>query len=214
VKLELQSVRDSAFQNYGQVLEGYDFTSFMDALKKTEQPTDATVYVPGNASLEADPVAVALRDRYYGGMPIQIGYCNGVNQILNCLEYHRDSEVDIATEDCILLLAKQEEIVDGLLDTAKVKAFLQPAGTAVELFATCLHYAPCSVTKGAGFHVAIVLPKGTNTEKPAYEAKNREDTLLTARNKWLLAHPDSPEAKGGAVVGLTGDNLDLEEVLW
>ena len=62
---------------------------------------------------------------------------------------------------------------------------------------------------GEGFQVLIVLPKGTNTEKPSFTPKNREDTLLTARNKWLLAHPDSDEAKGGADVGLKGVNLDI-----
>lgn len=213
MKLALKSIHDPEFAAYGQVLEGYDLATFLEALETTPC-TDAVVYVPSEAALEADSIFGQLENRYYGGMPIQIGYCNGVNSTLNCLEYHRDSEVDIATADCILLLAKQEEIVDGKLDTAKVMAFLQPAGTAVELFATTLHYAPCSATEGAGFRVAIVLPKGTNTDKPAYEAKNYEDTLMTARNKWLLAHADSPEAKGGAVVALTGENLDLREVLW
>ena len=37
-----------------------------------------------------------------------------------------------------------------------------------------------------------------------------EDEILTARNKWLLAHPESSEAKNGAKVGLTGVNIDLE----
>ena len=51
--------------------------------------------------------------------------------------------------------------------------------------------------------------KDTNTEKPAIEPKNLEDKLLWARNKWLIAHPDSSEAKQGAFVGLTGINIDL-----
>jgi hypothetical protein len=214
MKLTLLNVNDPEFLEFGQVLTGYDFTAFNKKLAATQCPEDAVVYVPGDASLESDPVMGELSARYYGGMPIQIGYCNGVNSMLNCLEYHKDSEVDIAVEDCILLLARQQDVRDGKLDTSKVKAFLQPAGTAVELFATALHYAPCSATKGAKFHVAIVLPKGTNLDKPAFTAKNHEDTLLTARNKWLLAHPDSSEAKGGAVVGLTGKNIDLCEDLW
>ncbi|MBR3068712.1 MAG: DUF4867 family protein, partial [Lachnospiraceae bacterium] len=56
-----------------------------------------------------------------------------------------------------------------------------------------------------------VLPKGTNTEKPVYEPKNDEDTWMTARNKWLLAHPESSEAAGGAHVGLKGENIDIAE---
>jgi hypothetical protein len=52
-----------------------------------------------------------------------------------------------------------------MLDTSQVAAFLLPAGTAVELFATALHYAPCSGSPGEPFRVAVVLPLGTNTEK-------------------------------------------------
>ncbi|MDL2233978.1 DUF4867 family protein [Ruminococcaceae bacterium OttesenSCG-928-L11] len=214
MQLKLYKVTDPEFAEYGQVLEGYDFTSFLQKLKATEQPSDGVVYVPSDSTLESDPAYEELKNRYYGGMPIQIGYCNGVNSTLNALEYHRDSEVDIAAEDSILLLARQADIRDNMLDTASVKAFLQPAGTAVELFATALHYAPCSAAKGAGFHMAIVLPLGTNTDKPVFAPKNHEDTMLTARNKWLLPHPDSNEAKGGAVVGLTGKNITLEEDLW
>ena len=60
-----------------------------------------------------------------------------------------------------------------------------------------------------GFRVIIVLPKDTNTEKPKITEKNLEDKLLWARNKWLIAHADSNEAKQGAFVGLTGINIDL-----
>lgn len=59
----------------------------------------------------------------------------------------------------------------------------------------------------------IVLPRGTNTEKPSFLPGNREDTLLTARNKWLLAHPESDEAKSGAVIGLKGENIDISEFI-
>ena len=32
---------------------------------------------------------------------------------------------------------------------------------------------------------------------------------MTARNKWLLAHPESSEARSGAKVGLKGVNIDI-----
>ena len=98
-----------------------------------------------------------------------------------------------------------------MLDTACVKAFRVPAGVLVEVYATTLHYAPCEVPEEDGFRVAVVLPKGTNTAKPVFEAKNDEDTWMTARNKWLLAHPESNEAKNGAHIGLRGINIDLAE---
>ena len=121
------------------------------------------------------------------------------------------SEINIGTKDFILLLAKQDEIVDGVLDTAKVKAFRVPAGEVVEVYATTLHFAPCHTCPHSGFRVAVVLPKGTNTEKPVIEAKNEEDKWLWARNKWLLAHPESNQAKRGAHIGLSGENIDIKE---
>ena len=38
---------------------------------------------------------------------------------------------------------------------------------------------------------------------------SEEDRRLRARNKWLLAHADSSEAKDGAYVGLKGENIDI-----
>ena len=81
----------------------------------------------------------------------------------------------------------------------------------VEVYATTLHYAPCHTDADAGFRVAVVLPRGTNTEKPEIVPSNDEDRLLWARNKWLLAHPASREAASGAWPGLRGENLDLEK---
>ncbi|MBO6065083.1 MAG: DUF4867 family protein, partial [Lachnospiraceae bacterium] len=132
---------------------------------------------------------------------------------LNCLEYHRDSEVDIAAEDCILLLARQQDCMGKMLDTSKVVAFFCPAGTCVELYATTLHYAPCSAKKGDHFRVVIILPKGTNLEKPAITVKNDDDARLFAANKWLIAHPEAGEAKQGAVIGLTGENIDIIDLI-
>ena len=142
-------------------------------------------------------------------MPIQLGWCNGHNTRLNCLEYHRDSELNIGAQDFILLVAKEDDIVDGRLDTAKVKAFRAPAGAVVEVYATTLHYAPCSAAPGAGFQVVIVLPLGTNGPKPAITPLNGEDETLWACNKWLLAHADSSEAAQGAPVRLDGINVDI-----
>ncbi len=208
--MKIQSVFDDSFATYGQVLEGYDFTELLDTLAaNSEKPEDSVIYVPSVDVLESTAVYQQLRDHEYGGMPIQIGYCNGTNTKLNCYEYHRDSEIDVAADDAILLVARQQDIVDGKIDSSKTEAFLCPKGTGVELFATTLHYAPCSAKKNQGFRVIIVLPKGTNEEKPDITPKNAEDAMLRARNKWLVAHPDAPEAKDGAHVGITGDNVDI-----
>ena len=65
----------------------------------------------------------------------------------------------------------------------------------------------------AGAEVAVVLPLGTNTDKPAIRAGNLEDEWLWARNKWLLAHPEAPEAAQGASIGLSGENIDIAPYL-
>lgn len=209
--MHIYSVTDSAFGPYGKVLEGFDTAELVKAMEAIELPEEGVAYEPGIASLEACAIFPELRDRAYGGMPIQLGMCWGRNTKLNGLEYHRDSEVNIGWKDFILLLAKQDEITDGVLDTEKVRAFRVPAGLPVEVYATTLHYAPCHSCPRCGFRVAVVLPRGTNTDKPVFEAKCDEDGWMTACNKWLLAHPESNEAKSGAHIGLSGLNIDIKE---
>ena len=208
--MKIYSVSDPEFRPYGKVLTGYDTTELVAAMNAIPLPENGTAYEPAIASLEACRIFKCLGNRAYGGMPVQLGMCWGHNTKLNCLEYHRDSEINIGTGDFILLLAKMEDIVDGKLDTAKVKAFRAPAGAAVQVYETSLHYAPCQVS-GDGFRVAVVLPRGTNTDKPEIKPQNDEDKCLWARNKWLLAHADSSEAAQGAYVGLVGENIDIAE---
>lgn len=210
--MQILSVFDEAFRHYGRVVEGYPLDGLMQALAETPC-TDAVVYEPRIEALHQAPHAQEIGEALYGGMPFQFGFCNGVNTKLNCLEFHRDSEFNLGTEDFILLIAKEEEIVDGKLDTAKVKAFKVPAGVMVECFATTLHYAPCSAKVGQGFRVLIALPENTNTDHRPVNRANMLDQMLWARNKWLIAHPDTAEAAQGAFVGLEGENIDIAKDL-
>ncbi len=207
--MKIYSIYDLEFEAYGKVLEGYDTAELLAAMERIPLPAEGTAYQPGIASLEACRIYGEFKNRAYGGMPVQLGMCWGRNTRLNCLEYHRDSEVNVGTGDFVLLLAKQEQIDDWMLDTACVKAFRVPAGVPVEVYATTLHYAPCHLNEAEGFRVAVVLPLGTNTAAPDIAPRCEEDRRMTARNKWLLAHPESAEAKGGALVGLRGENLDI-----
>lgn len=208
--MKIYSVFDKEFAPYGKVIEGFDVSELISAMEKIALPESGVAYEPAIPSLEAcTAVFDDMRDHVYGGMPVQLGMCWGHNTKLNCLEYHRDSEINIGTGDFILLVAKADDIVDWKLDTSKVMAFKAPAGALVEVYATTLHYAPCHVSASEGFRVAIVLPRGTNTQKPEYQPKSFEDTILTARNKWLIAHADADEAKNGAYVGLVGENIDI-----
>lgn len=207
--MEIKSVFDGEFARYGQIHEGYELDGLLAAMKAIPLPGSGTAYQPAIPELEALPIFELFGANAYGGMPVQLGMCWGRNTKLNCLEYHRDSEFNVGTHDFILLLAKQDEIVDGMLDTAKVRAFRVPAGVLVEVYATTLHYAPCHTDETEGFRVAVALPRGTNEAKPAVKAITEEDQLLWARNKWLLAHEDSAETGQGAAVRLSGGNIDI-----
>jgi hypothetical protein len=208
IEMTIYSVFDPEFTEYGKVLSGYDTNELIDAMNKVDMPAEGVAYEPWIDSLEACGIFKELGDNAFGGMPIELGMCWGYNKALNCLEYHRNSEINIGATDFVLLLAKQEKIIEGKLNTAEVKAFRAPAGAIVEVYATSLHYAPCMVSD-EGFRVAVVLPKNTNTDFAKSEEKNLEDKMLWARNKWLIAHPDAAEAKQGAYVGLEGENVSI-----
>ena len=207
--MKIYSVTDAAFRPYGKILEGYDTAPLCAAMRSIPMPEQGTAYEPSIPVLEECALYGALQNNAYGGMPIQLGLCWGYNTRLNCLEYHRDSEFNLGTEAFILLLAKQDEMENGVLDTAKVRAFRVPAGVLIEVYATTLHYSPCHADPAKGFRVMVALPAGTNTDFRLPGAPNPLDRQLWARNKWLIAHPDSAPAAKGAVIGLTGENIDI-----
>ena len=202
--MEIQKLTDTSFGKYGKVVTEFSFDKILKEMEHTPLPKDV-VYVPSVEELEALPEAAEVCRKGFGGLPVQIGYCNGDNHKLNALEYHRSSEIDIAADDLILLLGCQQDIEEGdIYDTSRVEAFLVPAGTAVELYATTLHYAPCSAKEG-GFRCVIILPKGTNEELPFRPAAEGENRLLTAVNKWLISHEEA--GIEGAFCGLKGENI-------
>lgn len=205
--MQIYKVMDERFKAYGKVVKDIDFSDMVRVLKEETPIPEDVAYVPGLEALESLPVMKELTRKVYGEMPIQIGYCNGHNSLLNALEYHRSSEINVAATDAILLVGKEQDITeDFTYDTSLVEAFLLPEGMAVEMYATTLHYAPCGVD-GAGFQVAIILPKGTNLDLEESH-QGGEDGHLTAKNKWLLGHPEGglPE---GSPMGLTGKNLSV-----
>lgn len=205
--MEIQNVNDESFKAYGRVMKEYDVCRLRKEMEHTPLPADGVIYVPSVEELEALPAAECFRDMAYGGLPIQVGYCNGSNHALNALEYHRSSEINIAVTDLILLLGRQQDLeVDYTYDTSKAEAFFVPAGTVIEVYATSLHYAPCTAT-GSGFRCVVILPKGTNTELDFFVSKEGEGKLLAARNKWLIAHREAEIE--GAFCGLKGTNITV-----
>lgn len=210
--MKIHSVNSEEFREFGVVLDNYDYKELFENLSNTIIPRDGIVYVASLSSLEECREAKKMEKRGFGGYPIQVGYVGGVNTSMNCLEYHKSSEYNIAMNDIILILGKQQDITDGVFDSSLCKAFFVPAGTGVELYATTLHYAPFSVSED-GYRVICVLPRGTNDIKIPFEIINVEDKMCFGVNKWLIAHCDAPEVNDGAYVGIRGKNIksgDLE----
>ena len=207
--MKIYNVTDERFKAYGKVVKDIDFSEMVRVLKEETPIPEDVAYVPGLEALESLPAGEELSRKVYGEMPIQIGYCNGHNSLLNALEYHKSSEINVAATDAILLVGKEQDITeDFTYDTSLVEGFLLPKGMAVELYATTLHYAPCSVGD-EGFRVAVVLPQYTNLLLEG-EHKEGEDRLLAAKNKWLIGHAEGglPE---GSYIGLIGKNIDCRE---
>ena len=203
----MKSVYDKEFALYGKVLEGYDFSELFEALTELPVPEEGIIYEASVESLEKCKVFMELQNRGFGGMPVQAGYVGGTNDRLNCLEYHKSSEFNIAKDEVVLLLGLESDIQAGKYDTKHAEAFRIPAETGIELYGTTLHYAPC----GRGYRVACILPRSTNEAGQISVCVTEEDQMYAGKNKWLLAHPDSPAADERAYLGLTGENLAIEE---
>lgn len=180
-------------------------------LKNTPVPEEGTVYVASEPSLEVPELVNQFQNQVFGGLKIQIGYCNGHNRVLNCLEYHRNSELNICEKDTLLMVAPISAIHNGIIDTEAVEVFLMKAGTAVLFYETTLHYAPCTGDGEDYFRMCCVLPRDTNTARPEGVGTAGESGFLTNNNKWLFAHKDSPEGRAKLTAGkLIGENIVLK----
>ena len=205
--MQIQNINEESFKKYGKILTGYHVDGILAEMEHTPL-TREVIYVPSVEEMEALPDAEEMKNRGFGGLPIQIGYCNGDNRKLNWLEYHRSSEINIAVNNLVLLLGREQDIeADDTYDTSRVEAFFVPAGTVIEVYATTLHYAPCTAEGENGFRCVVVLPKGTNTELDFAAGAEGEDRLLAAKNKWLIAHEEAGIV--GAFCGLKGENVTV-----
>lgn len=211
--VEIIPVSDERFNSYGRVLSGYDFSEVITYMEsQTDIPEEGNVYVASVEAMEAFQIRDEVRSRLYGGMPIQIGYCNGRNSTYNGFEYHKGSEINVAVTDFMLVLGHSYDIVDGSYKNSDARVFFVPKGTAIEMFSTTLHLSPLKVCD-QGFKGVVILPKGTNTpltEEEKVKGDDPENKLLLQRNKWVIAHPDrEPLIKQGAYPGIIGENKEL-----
>ncbi|MDT2046136.1 MULTISPECIES: DUF4867 family protein [Priestia] len=206
--LSFYHVEEKQFKNYGKVITDYNFDEIKAYMEEIQIPSEGNIYVASDSIMEEKSLKKQIEANSYGQMPIQIGYCNGLNTSLNGLEYHQGNEINFAVTDMVLLLGKVQDISEGLYDSKNVDAFFIPEGTAVELYGTTLHFAPCKVTD-EGFKTIVILPKGTN-EPLAGGVDSESDQLLFMKNKWLLAHPDRKILiDKGAHPGIKGDNIQV-----
>lgn len=216
--MKVKQVTDTSFRKYGKILTGIDFSEIYNVLEEMDYPEDIE-YAASFGPLEEPEFRQKLSNTLYGELSVEIGYCSGHNKMLNALEYHRSSEANVAVTDIILLLGQQSDITeDYTYDTAQLEAFFIPAGTAVELYATTLHYVPIGTKENDyAFKMGVVLPFGTNFPlgitlgAEAEKEKLPEEKLLFAKNKWLIAHEESGEE--GAFIGLTGKNISVDDLV-
>ena len=208
-ELKLYSVLDPEFRRYGRVLNA-ETGELAAAMAAMEIPEEGNCYKTSVPALEAVPLMKRLRRTAFGEMEIQAGYCNGRGYKLNAMEYHKCSELNFTTTGLVLLLALPEQLDDGKLQSRDVVGFYLPAGVLVEIFPLVLHFAPCRISED-GFRCLVILEKGTNEALPSVNTSAEgEEKMLWMRNKWLTCHPDSPQQKNGAFVGICGENLALK----
>lgn len=211
--MKIYDITDARFGRYGTIVRGYDFSELLENMGRRRIP-DEVEYVASDPALEALDIFKQFTCGFYGGMPVELGYCMGHNQKLNALEYHRGSEVNVSVTDYIVLVGCQQDIDEEFTyDTDRLEAFYIPAGLAVEFYATTLHYCACHVRE-EGYSHATFLPKGTNCPLDAgFVPATEEDRLLAARNKWMLVHAEGGFDEGFPVK-LRGENCRIEESDW
>lgn len=205
-ELALYSVHSAAFETYGRVIQTLDTKQILEIAGKVENPPSGAAYTASLPEFEALAIKEEIQDGFFGTLPTQIGYCWGHNNFLNATEWHSSSEINIAVTPLVLILGHVWDVKDGKIDSSKFQAFYLPKGTAVEVFATTLHFTPCEAEAG-GFGCVVALLQGTNTDLEI----RTEDKKLFRKNKWIIAHEDNqPLLDRGVVPGITGCNFRVE----
>lgn len=209
--IEIKDMTCQEFNKYGKIIVEYDFNKIINYMEeKTEVPQEGNVYVASVEAMEVCDVKKELQEVFYGEMPIQIGYCNGMNSSLNALEYHKSSEINVAVTDMILLLGCIQDISENKYEALKVEAFYIPRGASIEIYGTTLHFAPCKLSE-EGFKCVVILPKGTNSELSKQGKRTKEGELLFMKSKWLIVHPSRKAmVDKGAHVGILGENIGIK----
>lgn len=203
----LFNVKDDEFKKYGQIIDDIDSDSLLKVLADKTIPDVGNTYVASDVSLESLPITTTIKTNIFGGLPIEVGYCNGHSHQLNCLEWHNSPEVNIATEDIVLFLGQTPKLQNDHYDVSDIEVFFIPAGTMIAIYGTTMHFAPCR-TSDRGFKCLVVLLKDINADLPENLAKPK---TLFKYGKWLITHPDNEKfTSQGAFPGIIGQNYELK----
>lgn len=203
--LALYTISDAEFSRYGKIRTDIDARELITEARKIPMPEEGSAYVPSVEAFEGLPVAGQIKDRLFGGLATQVGYCYGHSSLLNALEWHIGSELNVAATPFVLSLARKEDLTDNRLDSGVIKAFYVPEGAVVEIYEGTLHFCPCE-TSANGFGCVVGLLEGTNIphEQPV------QDKVLFKKNKWLIAHNENTALiEKGIIPGISGENLQL-----
>ncbi|MBL4934745.1 DUF4867 family protein [Clostridium sp. YIM B02515] len=204
--IRIKGITNLAFRKYGKIVTGYDFTEMIKYIEeKTPVPEEGVVCVPSAEALESTEVFKKLTSKYFGWMPIQAGYCNGMNSKLNYLGNHKSNKIIVAITDMIIFIGKLQDILEDQYDIKKVEAYFIPEGVAVEIFSTTLHSLPCKMEIG-GFRCGVISIKGT---EGLINIEDIEKYMLVSKNTWILAHEEYTELNSRFKVGLMGENLQV-----
>lgn len=202
------SVNDDEFKPYGSVVSGYDLDEIITEAEKINMPESGSSYELSIPQFEKCGVYEKLKNEAFGETDIQVGFCWGYNDMLNGLEYHKSSEINVAATPMVLLLGLVTDIENDEHDSKNIKAFYLEKGEMVEVYATTLHFCPCQVSE-KGFRSVVILPKGTNAplDKPS------TDKMLFKKNKWLLCHNNNEALiQRGVYSGIFGENFKITGV--
>ena len=205
-QLALHHVESAAFETYGRVIKSLDTDAILAAAGKIENPSEGSAYVASQPEFEALDIKEEIQNEFFGSLSAQIGYCWGHNNFMNATEWHTCSEINIAVTPLVLILGHVWDVKDGTIDSSKFQAFYLPKGTAVEVYATTLHFCPCEV-QAEGFGCVVGLSQGTNTDLQIQP----KDKKLFRKNKWIIAHQDNAGLQArGVIAGITGENYQIK----
>ncbi|WP_281165451.1 DUF4867 family protein [Liquorilactobacillus sicerae] len=207
--IQIKSIDDEEFASYGQKITLPYQEELLVDLQQTVIPERNNVYIRNDPHLLSLSKRDVIARNFYGEQKIEIGYCNGNSYQINAFEFHNCSEINLAASDLVLFLSHRGQLREKRINTNQAKAFFVPKGTAIELYNSTMHFAPCCVWK-SGFKCLVILTAGTNTP---LNVPHSSDELLFQKNKWLLTHAENKRmVEKNAFVGLIGKNLAIKKL--